>query len=45
MRITDILDQIETEICNNYCKWPEQYDKDDDSLIEEVCNNCPLNMI
>lgn len=45
MRIIDILDQIKTEICDKYCKWPEQYDIDDDALIDEHCNNCPLNMI
>ena len=45
MRITDLLDKIETEICDKYCKNPEKYDKDDDALIDEHCNNCPLNMI
>lgn len=39
MKITDLLDKIETEICDKYCKYPEQYDKDDDALIDEHCNN------
>ena len=47
--ITDELLEIAEEMCDNYCKDPEQYlaqhkdpDKAYDVLIEEKCENCPL---
>lgn len=43
--------EIEDElgvICQRYCKFPEAYgDREDDNqrMIEERCNNCPLNRL
>lgn len=43
-----IFERIKEEMCDNYCKYPQEYkaDEDDanwDRLLEEKCTNCPLN--
>lgn len=49
--ITDkITEEIKTQICDHYCKYPEQYkvENDDinfDRMIEERCNDCVLNLL
>lgn len=49
--ITDkITEEIKTQICDFYCKYPEQYkvENDDinfDRMIEERCNDCILNLL
>ena len=44
--ITQQIEDICTEICDHYCKFPEAYDTghddDNDRMIEEKCNSCPL---
>lgn len=43
MKISEILEIIANEICDKYCKYPEQYTEDRfDDLLEERCKNCPL---
>jgi hypothetical protein len=51
IKVTEILDHVGYEICQNYCKYPEQY-KDEKTgeeletkLYEEHCKNCPLGLI
>ena len=47
--ITDILDQMAADFCDNYCKWPEKYTEGgvehSGRLYEERCGECPLNWI
>lgn len=50
--ITEMLGEICCNMCDNYCKYPEQYeanydDPDEamDKLVEEKCNDCPINKI
>ena len=46
--ITEILNEILEDICNNYCKYPEQWDEEKEGceLCEsDICMNCPLNRI
>lgn len=47
MRITDILDRLENEICMNYCKYEEQAEKEYEEGVEtpSVCENCPILLI
>ena len=50
VKVSEILDHIGAEICDKYCKWPEQYkdEKGDEmecKLYDEHCEKCPLNMI
>lgn len=39
--ITKSPEDLAAEICNHYCRFPEAYD-DNDRMIEEKCNDCPL---
>lgn len=39
--ITKSPEDLAAEICNHYCRFPEAYD-DNDRMIEEKCNSCPL---
>jgi hypothetical protein len=46
--ISKQLEEIANEICNNYCKYPEQWDEEKEGceLSEsEHCKNCPLNRL
>ena len=46
--ITKMLEEVSNDICNNYCKWPEQWDaeKEGQELCEsEICASCPLNRL
>lgn len=41
--ITEQLDAIVSEVCDNLCKYPEQCK--DESELEEHCRSCPLRRI
>ncbi len=46
--ISKQLEEIANEICNNYCKYPEQWDEEKEGceLCEsEYCKNCPLSRL
>lgn len=46
--ITQQIQEISDEICNNYCKYPDTYDEEKEGceLSEsEICANCPLNRL
>lgn len=53
LEVTDIVGEVCEEICDHYCKWPEQYTKtvlgeketNEDALITEKCDKCPLNRL
>ena len=52
MSVVEILQWIIEEICDNYCKWPEQYRKkykNEDEAVErllcEKCDKCCLNKL
>ena len=45
-----IIDQVEKakeEICDKYCKYPEQWDEEEkgETLEDAICRECPLNKI
>lgn len=39
--ITEQLEEIAEQICDNYCKYIEKY-SDYEKLVEEKCEHCPL---
>ena len=39
-----LLETIETEMCDDYCRYPDDY-IDEDKLIEQHCDTCPLNLL
>ncbi len=49
--VTEIIEEIKTEIFDHYCKYPDIYDtredsdKEYDKMIKEVCGSCPLNRL
>lgn len=44
--ISGIFEEIQADICDNYCKYPSQYtDSNYDRMLEEVCSKCPLNRL
>lgn len=43
-KISKLYDLIAERICDDYCKYPEQYDETE-ALLEERCNDCPLNYL
>ena len=46
--IPDFLEDIAQEICEHYCKYPEQWDEEKEGceLCEsDICQNCPLNRL
>lgn len=46
--ITEILQEVTEDICNNYCKYPDTWDEEKEGceLCEsDICNNCPLNRL
>lgn len=46
-RITEQLEEIAGEICNNYCKYPDQWDEEKDGDLSEsdICRDCPLSRL
>ena len=47
MTISQQLEEIANEICNDYCKYPDEWDEEKDGELSEseVCRNCPLNRL
>ncbi len=45
--IPQILEGIAEEICDKYCKWPDQWDEESNGELSEsdICANCPLNRL
>lgn len=39
-----LLEEIVNDFCDNYCKYPLVY-TDEDEMMEERCEHCPLNKI
>ena len=42
--VTGLLQEIADDFCDNYCKYPDRY-TDEDKMMEEHCDQCPLNKI
>lgn len=42
--VTDILEEVSSEICNNYCKYQNEMMYSDE-MLETKCSECPLNRL
>ena len=43
-----IIDDVILRMCNDYCRYPREWDEDKEGIIleeSEICHNCPLNML
>lgn len=48
MSITEIIEDVKADICNNYCKYPHIFDEESEGceLCEsDICQNCPLGRL
>ena len=50
IRLTDVMEAIVTEMCDNYCKWPDYYKSSENDgnwemMMDGACNECPLNYL
>ena len=49
MSITEIIEEVKDQICNDYCRYPKEWDEEDHDGLElcesEVCAACPLNRL
>lgn len=46
--ITQVLQQVVETMCNDYCRYPREYDEDADGVPlceSEICAACPLNRL
>ena len=41
--VTQMLNDIMTKICDEYCKYPYEVSKQEE--LDKVCENCPLGRI
>ena len=40
------LEEIASDMCENYCKYPEQWNEADGDMCDsDTCRNCPLTRI
>ena len=46
-RLTEQLERIAEDICNHYCKYPDQWDEEKDGDLSEsdICRDCPLSRL
>lgn len=42
--ITEIMEEVSSEICNNYCKYQNEMMYSDE-MLETKCSECPLNRL
>lgn len=49
MKVTEIIEEVSDEMCNNYCKWPAMYVPEEHDGVDlydsDICGNCPLNRL
>lgn len=44
--IPEQLEEIVKTMCDDYCRYPREWDESDGELCEsEHCTNCPLNKL
>lgn len=45
--VSEIIDEVRLEICDNYCKYMDSVvsDEDYEEVILKHCDDCPLNRL
>lgn len=43
--VQSIIIEVTEQICNNYCKYTDLEDVDEDKFYDEYCAKCPLNRL
>lgn len=42
--VSEIIEQVAAEICDQYCRYPDMYRGCED-IIDFYCSDCPLNRL
>lgn len=46
--VNEIIEDVAQEICDHYCKYPEQWDAEKEGMElmdSDICINCPLSRL
>ena len=47
--VSEIIEEVKTEICDKYCRYPTIYNVDDEGefneMMDKICANCPLDRL
>lgn len=44
--ITEIIEEVRYQMCDRYCKFPEQYTPEEwEEVFEDICKDCPLDRL
>ena len=47
--VSQIIEEVEAEICDKYCRYPTIYNVDDEDefneMMDKICVNCPLDRL
>lgn len=45
--VSQILEEIAAKICDEYCKYPDQWNEEKNGPLceSDVCVNCPLSLM
>lgn len=48
MSISEIIEEVKTEICDAYCRWPREWDEEKEGFElseSNICRDCPLGRL
>lgn len=48
MSITEQIEKVKEDICQHYCKYPNEWDEEAEGVElcdSDVCRDCPLNKL
>lgn len=48
--VSNVFEQIKTQMCDHYCKYPATYKVDEsdqnwEDMTDTICKDCPLNAL
>lgn len=43
--VSSILEEVINDMCDKYCKYPEQFTGDEEDELYKICDSCPLNKL
>lgn len=39
------IKEVASDICDNYCKWPETIEPDKEEELYKICDECPFDRL
>ncbi len=43
--VSETIEAVKRQICDDYCKYPAEYSGEYEQMLEEQCEDCPLNRL